>query len=120
MQQSPDDSKGKIIQPPGSNGPSNPELTAHGIRHTARAVLSINAVPWANVYIEDGVSDKFAGITPITQFKIQPGEYTLLFKNKAFGVKRLKVTMSSGERKAVILTYDPVQKKVKTSIRSYP
>ncbi len=120
LQQSPDASKGKIIKFPGSGGFSYPEQTAHSIKHTAQAVLSINAVPWANVYIEDGVSDKFAGITPVTQFMIQPGEYTLLFKNKAFGVKRLKVTMLSGERKSVILRYDPVQKKVKTTIRSYP
>lgn len=120
LPQNTDDSKGKIIQFPGSGSPSYPEQTAHSIRHTAQAVLSINAMPWANVYVEDMVSDTFAGITPITQFKIQPGEYTLLFKNKTFGEKRLKVTMSSGERKAVILRYDPAQKKIKTTIRSYP
>ncbi len=119
LQQSPAASKGKIIKFRDSGGLSYPEQSAHSIKHTSQAVLSINAVPWANVYIEGEVSDKFAGITPITQFKIQPGEYTILFKNKAYGVKRLKVTMLSGERKAVILRYDPLQKKVKTTIRSY-
>ncbi len=77
------DSNVKNIKPINTVGLSYSEQTARRIKNVSQATLAINAVPWAQVHIVDAVSKKFVGTTPITQYKIQPGKYTLLFKNEA-------------------------------------
>jgi serine/threonine protein kinase len=94
----------------------HPEHTTHKIGSNSHATVAINAVPWAQVYIADAVSKKFVGITPIPQYKIQSGKCTLLFKNKAYGMKILSINISAGEKKTIILKYDPEKKDFKTTI----
>lgn len=89
-----------------------------GQRAAARGVLVINAIPWARVYIADAAPERFAGITPIQRYSVQPGSHTLVFKNKAYGTRRIGISIASGEKKIVVLHYDPSTGTFETAIRT--
>ncbi len=93
------------------------EHTARKINDVSQAVMVINAVPWARVYIADAVSKRFIGITPIPRYNVRPGEYALLFKNKVYGTKVIRITLLAGKKKTIILRYDPEKKDFKTTIQ---
>ncbi len=91
--------------------------TSRKTKDVSEAVMVINAVPWARVYRADVSPNRFIGITPIPAYSVRPGNYALLFKNNVYGTKALRITMSAGEKKTIILRYDPVKKEFKTTIR---
>ncbi len=80
------------------------------------AVLVINATPWALVFIDHGVSKRPLGTTPIKALRVSPGTYTLLFQNRAYGEKRVRIDARPGAKRTVILKYDQVKKRFITKI----
>ncbi|MCL4557535.1 MAG: serine/threonine protein kinase [Deltaproteobacteria bacterium] len=80
------------------------------------AVLVINAVPWAHVYIYNEGQKRFIGETPIKALRIPAGTYTLVFENKIYGGKKVMITVLPGERKIVILKYDQAGKRFSKTI----
>ncbi len=83
----------------------------------AHATLVINAIPWAKVYIVDHGTEKYAGPTPLSRLQIPSGAYTLIFKNRLYGTRTVKIKVSSGEKKTVILKYDRHAKRFMQTIR---
>ncbi|MGC8684522.1 MAG: protein kinase domain-containing protein [bacterium] len=81
------------------------------------STIEINAIPWAEVYISDNASKRYIGITPVKGYKLPPGRYVVTLKNKIYGEKMLKLDVPLKSHKTLILKYDPVQKKVITSIQ---
>lgn len=62
--------------------------------------LNINAVPWAEVFI-DG---RRAGVTPLFGLELPPGIYTIQFVNEPLGVDRSRsVTLSENEERDIVV-----------------
>lgn len=83
----------------------------------ANAVLVINAIPWADVYIADKITERFAGTTPVKFLKLSAGSHALVFKNRIYGTKVVKIKVSSGEKKTIVLKYDQATQKFTRTIR---
>jgi hypothetical protein len=68
---------------------------------TAPGWLSVDANPWAQVFIDGREIDR----TPIARYPLPPGKYRVLFKNPERGKQEAReVTVESG--KAAALTVD--------------
>ena len=76
-----------------------------------KALIVINASPWADIYISDKNTRKFIGTTPIKHLRLKPGNYTIFFKNKLYDSKTINVKLSPGEKRTVVLRYDRGNKK---------
>ncbi len=102
-----------------SKAPAHTCTAPQQISTTASSgVLVINAIPWARVSIADAAAERFAGITPIRGYSVQPGTYTMVFRNKAYGTRRVRIAISAGEKKIVVLHTDPLTRAVSTTVRS--
>ena len=102
-----------------SKAPAHSGTAPQQLSTTASSgVLVINALPWARVSIADAASERFAGITPIRGYSVQPGTYTMVFRNKAYGTRRVRIAVSAGEKKIVVLHTDPLTGAVSTTVRS--
>ena len=67
------------------------------------AFLTINSMPWANIYI-DG---KLIGSTPISKHKLPAGSYKIQFKNPKSKIdKTIPVELKPGETKRLIEKFD--------------
>lgn len=92
--------------------PAKQTQLKHARLHSVRkAVLVINASPWAKVYIVNTFSKRFIGITPIKHLKVAPGSYVLLFENKIYGTKTVKIKIPQGKRKMIVLRYNQTKKE---------
>lgn len=70
------------------------------------AMLTINAVPWAEVYSTHHGRKRYVGSTPLRHVRVPAGSCTLVFKNSLYGTKTVTFRISSGEHKTVVLKYD--------------
>ena len=66
-----------------------------------RGTININAVPWAEVYI-DG---QRAGETPLANFQVPLGTRDILFKHPQFGERRMSTVVTASAPAAVSVDY---------------
>lgn len=66
-----------------------------------RGTISVNAVPWAEVYI-DG---RRAGDTPLANFEVLLGTREMLFKHPQFGERRLTVVVTASAPAAISVDF---------------
>ena len=66
-----------------------------------RGTININAVPWAEVYI-DG---QRAGETPLANFQVPLGTRDILFKHPQFGERRVSTVVTASAPAAVSVDY---------------
>ena len=82
-----------------SKKPENSSSVKSVVELGEPAHLSINSMPWANIYI-DG---KLIGSTPISMHKLPAGSYKVQFKNPKFGIdKTIPVDLKPGETKRLM------------------
>ena len=67
----------------------------------ARGVLNLNALPWAEVWI-DGQK---AGETPIANLKVPLGTREVVFKHPQFGERRITTTVTARSTAAVSVDF---------------
>jgi serine/threonine-protein kinase len=54
--------------------------------------MNVNAVPWANVWV-DGRS---LGETPLANVQVTPGTHEIVFRHPELGERRIRATVESG------------------------
>ena len=108
--------QGRVMLPPGRHSLtfSNKEFAYSAVRRVdiesgeeraltldPRGTININAVPWAEVYI-DG---QRAGETPLANFQVPLGTRDILFKHPQFGERRVSAVVTASAPAAVSVDY---------------
>lgn len=94
-----------------SNNKPVPRIDKQKKQVVSYSILEINSIPWASVYIADNASTRFIGITPVKNYKIISGKYSIILKSKVYGEKILKMDILPGSKKLIVLRFDPKQKR---------
>ena len=99
-----------VILKPMKNAPASSSKSKRTDDSSSRSIdsgepafLTINSMPWANIYI-DG---KLVGSTPISKHKLPAGSYKIQFRNPKSGIdKTIPVELKPGETKRLIEKFD--------------
>ena len=99
-----------ILKPKNNSSPQQSSKSKKTDSSTSKSIdtgepafLTINSMPWANIYI-DG---KLIGSTPISKHKLSSGSHKIQFKNPKSGIdKTIPVELKSGETKRLIEKFD--------------
>ncbi len=80
--------------------PTPPPVAVKPVPATGPGWVSIDARPWANVFIDGKEIDR----TPIARYPLPPGRYTLVFKNPERNQEQTRVvTIESGRSSSVLV-----------------
>ncbi len=82
-----------------SGGRSSPTRSVARSRSTADGALSVQTRPWSKVFI----NNKFIKNTPLVNYSLKPGSYTVTIENPEFQIRRnFRVRINSGRTTTLV------------------
>ena len=95
--------KNGAAQPKQKKSETSSKQPASAAEKVESAYLTINSMPWANIYI----NGKLIGATPISKHELPYGNYKIQFKNQKAGIdKTFPVELKPGEHHRLIKKFD--------------
>jgi hypothetical protein len=91
--------KSAVAEKAPSKGTKSTKATTSGGGGGAKGMLSVQTRPWAKVFIDN----KFIRNTPLVNYPLKPGSYTVTVENPSFNIRRsFRVRITSGQTTTLV------------------